>query len=103
MVGGVAVREEALGLGIGAKPQIVDEADAGAVQPVEDEAGEVEMLAAAIGLAAFTYLGLERMSYYVNKDAYRGAVRTATQALKTDAAPRGPRRARSAARKKVTA
>ncbi|MFE5409160.1 flavin-containing monooxygenase [Microbacterium sp. NPDC056569] len=51
----------------------------------------------------YKYLGLERMSYYVNKDAYRGAVRTATQALKTDAAPRGPRHARSAARKKVTA
>lgn len=51
----------------------------------------------------YNYLGLERMSYYVNKDAYRGAVRTATRALKTDAAPRGPRRGRRAARKKVTA
>ncbi|MBW9111777.1 flavin-containing monooxygenase [Microbacterium ureisolvens] len=51
----------------------------------------------------YNYLGLERMAYYVNKDAYRGAVRTATRALLTDAAPRRPRRRRSAARKKATA
>lgn len=51
----------------------------------------------------YNYLGLERMSYYVNKDAYRGAVRAATQALRTDAAPRAPRRSRRTARKKVTA
>ncbi|HKP06321.1 MAG TPA: NAD(P)/FAD-dependent oxidoreductase, partial [Microbacterium sp.] len=50
----------------------------------------------------YNYLGLERMAYYVNKDAYRSAVRTATQGLKTDAATRAPRRARGAARKKVT-
>ncbi|WP_040165508.1 flavin-containing monooxygenase [Microbacterium gorillae] len=29
----------------------------------------------------YKYLGLDRMSYYVNKDAYRGAVRAATEAL----------------------
>lgn len=29
----------------------------------------------------YKYLGLERMSYYVNKDAYRRAVRVATQSL----------------------
>ncbi|MFK4836417.1 flavin-containing monooxygenase [Microbacterium sp. ZW T2_14] len=34
----------------------------------------------------YHYLGLERMSYYVNKDAYRGAVRAATRMLRTDAA-----------------
>ena len=51
----------------------------------------------------YKYLGLERMSYYVNKDAYRSAVRTATEALKTDAAARGPRRGRGTARRKVTA
>ena len=51
----------------------------------------------------YRYLGLERMSYYVNKDAYRGAVRTATQALRTDAASGGPRRARAAARREVRA
>ncbi|MBW9121484.1 NAD(P)/FAD-dependent oxidoreductase [Microbacterium trichothecenolyticum] len=51
----------------------------------------------------YNYLGLERMAYYVNKDAYRGAVRTATRALLRDAAPRRPRRRRSAARKKATA
>lgn len=31
--------------------------------------------------AGYNYLGLERMSYYVNKDAYRGAVRAETAAL----------------------
>jgi len=44
----------------------------------------------------YHYLGLERMSYYVNKDAYRGAVRAATQALRTDAASRPSRRSRLA-------
>jgi hypothetical protein len=37
----------------------------------------------------YNYLGLERMSYYVNKDAYRRAVRTATASLR-DAAPDAP-------------
>ncbi len=32
----------------------------------------------------YKYLGLARMSYYVNKDAYRKAVRDATAALRTD-------------------
>ena len=32
----------------------------------------------------YKYLGLARMSYYVNKDAYRRAVREATAALRTD-------------------
>jgi cation diffusion facilitator CzcD-associated flavoprotein CzcO len=36
----------------------------------------------------YRYLGLERMSYYVNKDAYRRAVRAGTQQLRMDAAPR---------------
>ncbi|MCC2033365.1 flavin-containing monooxygenase [Microbacterium allomyrinae] len=38
----------------------------------------------------YRYLGLERMSYYVNKDAYRRAVRDATAGLRADdsAAPR---------------
>jgi cation diffusion facilitator CzcD-associated flavoprotein CzcO len=40
----------------------------------------------------YHYLGLERMSYYVNKDAYRGAVRAATRMLKTDAAAPASRR-----------
>jgi hypothetical protein len=31
--------------------------------------------------AGYRYLGLERMSYYVNKDAYRGAVRRENQRL----------------------
>lgn len=31
--------------------------------------------------AGYKYLGLERMSYYVNKDAYRGTVRAETAAL----------------------
>src|SRR6187431_963616 len=30
----------------------------------------------------YKYLGLERMAYYVNKDAYRGAVRAAAKALR---------------------
>ena len=29
----------------------------------------------------YRYLGIDRMSYYVNKDAYRGAVRAETAAL----------------------
>ena len=33
----------------------------------------------------YNYLGLDRMSYYVNKDAYRGAVATATKTLKVGA------------------
>ncbi|WP_203580620.1 flavin-containing monooxygenase [Microbacterium hibisci] len=40
----------------------------------------------------YKYLGLERMSYYVNKDAYRSAVRAAAQTLITDAATNGGRR-----------
>ncbi|WP_404431733.1 NAD(P)/FAD-dependent oxidoreductase [Microbacterium lacus] len=32
----------------------------------------------------YNYLGLERMSYYVNKDAYRGAVRVAAESLRSD-------------------
>ena len=50
-MGGVAVREEALGLGIGAELEVVHETDTGAVQLVEDKAGQVEMLALAGGLA----------------------------------------------------
>lgn len=34
----------------------------------------------------YRYLGLERMSYYVNKDAYRRAVRAATATLKENVA-----------------
>ena len=45
----------------------------------------------------YKYLGLERMSYYVNKDAYRHAVRAAAETLQTDAAPRASRRRRPAA------
>ncbi len=33
----------------------------------------------------YNYLGLERMSYYVNKDAYRSAVRGAADSLRSDA------------------
>lgn len=40
----------------------------------------------------YRYLGLERMSYYVNKDAYRRAVRAATESLTTDAVATAPRR-----------
>ena len=57
----------------------------------------------------YRYLGLERMAYYVNKDAYRRAVRAATGTLTTDAAPRPPRRgirplplSRGSASQKVT-
>lgn len=35
--------------------------------------------------AGYRYLGLDRMSYYVNKDAYRRAVRTATMRLVQEA------------------
>lgn len=48
----------------------------------------------------YRYLGLERMSYYVNKDAYRGTVRRTITELTTDAASAasaGPRRRRRAA------
>ncbi|GAA1862897.1 flavin-containing monooxygenase [Microbacterium koreense] len=37
----------------------------------------------------YNYLGLERMSYYVNKDAYRTAVRTATDSLSDAPEPTG--------------
>ncbi len=40
----------------------------------------------------YKYLGLERMSYYVNKDAYRRAVRAATTALRGDAGDAAPGR-----------
>jgi cation diffusion facilitator CzcD-associated flavoprotein CzcO len=40
----------------------------------------------------YKYLGLERMSYYVNKDAYRGAVRAAAAALRSDELAAAPRR-----------
>ena len=40
----------------------------------------------------YKYLGLERMSYYVNKDAYRRAVRAATTALRGDARDAAPGR-----------
>ncbi|HEY6800679.1 MAG TPA: hypothetical protein VI121_08555, partial [Agromyces sp.] len=40
----------------------------------------------------YRYLGLERMSYYVNKDAYRRAVRAATTALRGDARDAAPGR-----------
>ncbi|NYE21073.1 flavin-containing monooxygenase [Microbacterium immunditiarum] len=39
--------------------------------------------------AGYRYLGLERMSYYVNKDAYRRAVREATAELRGDASGAG--------------
>jgi len=39
--------------------------------------------------AGYRYLGLERMSYYVNKDAYRRAVREATAELRGDGAGAG--------------
>lgn len=41
----------------------------------------------------YKYLGLERMSYYVNKDAYRRAVRSAAEGLRHDPEPAGGRRA----------
>ncbi|WP_194409155.1 flavin-containing monooxygenase [Microbacterium cremeum] len=40
----------------------------------------------------YRYLGLERMSYYVNKTAYRRAVRAAIEGLRTDASAQAPRR-----------
>ncbi|GAA5205742.1 flavin-containing monooxygenase [Microbacterium kyungheense] len=54
----------------------------------------------------YKYLGLERMSYYVNKDAYRRAVRTETEGLRKDAAPRRdgvPSSSRAKNRKEVSA
>ena len=49
----------------------------------------------------YKYLGLERMSYYVNKDAYRRAVRTAAAALRDGSpAPDGGRGIRSSRRSK---
>lgn len=39
----------------------------------------------------YRYLALERMSYYVNKDAYRRVVRAATEGLRTDGAAPAPR------------
>jgi len=54
----------------------------------------------------YKYLGLERMSYYVNKDAYRRAVRTETEGLRKDAAPRRdgvPSSARAKNRNEVSA
>lgn len=53
----------------------------------------------------YHYLGLERMSYYVNKDAYRRAVRSASAALRdggADAPGRGIR-SRRPSTKKVSA
>ncbi len=47
----------------------------------------------------YRYLGLERMSYYVNKDAYRSAVKDATARLRRD--PASP--ARGLSKKKVSA
>ena len=47
----------------------------------------------------YRYLGLERMSYYVNKDAYRSAVADATARLRRD--PAAP--ARGLSKKKVSA
>ncbi|MET0812421.1 MAG: NAD(P)/FAD-dependent oxidoreductase, partial [Microbacterium sp.] len=48
----------------------------------------------------YHYLGLERMSYYVNKDAYRGAVKDAAAELRRD--PSAPVR-RGAPKKRVSA
>jgi hypothetical protein len=42
----------------------------------------------------YRYLGLERMSYYVNKDAYRRAVREATASLLVEPGAATPRRRR---------
>lgn len=53
----------------------------------------------------YRYLGLERMSYYVNKDAYRRAVRAATASLQTEpdaAAEPGARRRRRGIRLRRT-
>jgi cation diffusion facilitator CzcD-associated flavoprotein CzcO len=53
----------------------------------------------------YHYLGLERMSYYVNKDAYRRAVRAAAAALREDAPDASARgiRSRRPSTKKVSA
>lgn len=40
----------------------------------------------------YRYLGLERMSYYVNKDAYRRELHLATTSLQTDAGAAAPQR-----------
>lgn len=45
----------------------------------------------------YRYLGLERMAYYVNKDAYRGRVRDMTRSLRAPARPPLPRRRRTRA------
>jgi hypothetical protein len=46
----------------------------------------------------YKYLGLERMSYYVNKDAYRRAVREATAKLRgEDSAAAGSKKSRATA------
>ncbi len=42
----------------------------------------------------YRYLGLERMSYYVNKDAYRGTVRDLTRTLREAPLPPHPSRTR---------
>lgn len=48
----------------------------------------------------YNYLGLERMSYYVNKDAYRRAVRAAAASLRGDAPDASARGIRSRLRPK---
>lgn len=45
----------------------------------------------------YRYLGLERMAYYVNKDAYRGTVRAMTHSLREPARPAIPTRRRTRA------
>jgi hypothetical protein len=49
----------------------------------------------------YRYLDLERMSYYVNKDAYRRAVRDATARLRTEAAPHPRRRGIQSLRRRL--
>ena len=53
----------------------------------------------------YHYLGLERMSYYVNKDAYRRAVRRAAEELRTEpsATPRRGIRSPFASKKRTPA
>jgi len=51
----------------------------------------------------YKYLGLERMSYYVNKDAYRGAVRAAAAQLRRDPEEAPRRGIRRSSKKKVSA
>ena len=50
----------------------------------------------------YRYLGLERMAYYVNKDAYRGTVRALTRTLHGEDAGPLRRRRRPASRKERT-